>query len=48
MKKTKTLGFEPRGSSTPSFYFNGDVIEQVEKFRYLGVVAEYQGAEPSL
>ncbi len=38
VKKTKILVFEPRKSSIPSFIFNGDIIEQVDEFKYLGVM----------
>ena len=38
VKKTKTVVFEHRKSSTCSFLFNGDVIEQVDEFKYLGIL----------
>ena len=38
VNKTKIQVFEHRKSSTPSFFFNGDIIEQVNDFRHLGVL----------
>ncbi len=36
VKKTKILVLEPRKSSVPSFFCNGDINEQVDEFKYLG------------
>ena len=38
VKKTKSVVFERRKSNTCSFLFNGDVIEQVDEFKYLGML----------
>ena len=40
VKKTKILVSEARKSSHTSFYFNGDVIDQVDEFKYLGILME--------
>lgn len=37
-RETKTSVFGARKSSCPSFCFNGDVIDQIDEFRYLGVL----------
>ncbi len=49
VKKTKILVFEPRKSSIPSFFFNGDIIEQVDEFKYLGVMMHCtKGLSPAI
>ena len=49
VKKTKILVFEPRKSRVPSFFFNGDIIEQVDEFKYLGVLMHCtKGLSPAI
>ena len=35
--KTKVVVFEPRSSASPAFTYDGQIIEQVEMFKYLGI-----------
>ena len=49
VKKTKIVVFELRKSITSCFYFNGDTIEQVDKFKYLGVLMHgTKGLSPAI
>lgn len=49
VKKTKILVFELRKSITPCFHFNGDPIEQVDEFKYLGVLMHgTKGLSPAI
>ena len=49
VKKTKTLVFEHRKSATPAFVYAGDHIEQVEEFKYLGILMHgTKGLSPAI
>ena len=49
VKKTKILVFEARKSSHTSFYFNGDIIDQVDEFKYLGILMHgTKGLSPAI
>ena len=49
VKKTKTLVFERRKSVTPAFLYEGNVIEQVDEFKYLGILTHgTKGLSPAL
>ena len=49
VKKTKTLVFERRKSVTPAFLYEGNVIEQVDEFKYLGILTDgTKGLSPAL
>ena len=49
VKKTKILVFQPWESSVPSFFLNGDIIEQVDEFRYIGVLMHCnKGLSPAI
>ena len=44
VQKTKSMVFEPRKSTTPAFIYAGAAIEQVDDFKYLGVMMHYTGS----
>ena len=49
VKKTKTLVFEHQKSATPAFLYGTDVIEQVDEFKYLGMMMHgTKGLTPAL
>ena len=49
VKKTKTLVFEHRKSATPAFVYAGDPIEQVDEFKYLGILMHgTKGLSPAI
>ena len=49
VKKTKTLVFEHGTSATPAFLYEGDPIEQVEEFKYLGILMHgTRGLSPAI
>ena len=49
VKKTKTLVFEHRKSATPAFGYAGDPIEQVDEFKYLGILMHgTKGLSPAI
>ena len=49
VKKTKTLVFEHRKSATPAFLYAGDPIEQVDEFKYLGILMHgTRGLSPAI
>ena len=41
VQKTKTMVFEHQKSHTPPFTYAGNAIEQVENFKYLGMIMTY-------
>ena len=41
VQKTKTMVFEHQKSQTPAFTYEGSDIEQVENFKYLGMITAY-------
>lgn len=49
VKKTKALVFEHRKSITPALMYKGDVVEQVDEFKYLGMMMHgTKGLGPAL
>ena len=49
MKKTKTLVFEHRKSVTQALMYRGDVVDQVDEFKYLGMMVHgTKGLGPAL
>ena len=49
VKKTKTLVFETRASATPPLMYAGNCIEQVDVFKYLGVMLHAtKGLSPAI
>ena len=48
-KRPKILVFEARKSSHTSFYFNGDIIDQVDELKYLGILMHgTKGLSPAI
>ena len=43
VQKTKTMVFEARKSTTPAFLYAGNAIDQVDDFKYLGMMLHYTG-----
>lgn len=43
VQKTKTMVFEARKSCTPDFMYADQAIEQVDDFKYLGIMTHYTG-----
>ena len=49
VKKTKTLVFEHRKSATPAFLYAGEPVEQVDEFKYLGILMHgTRGLSPAI
>ena len=49
VKKTKTLVFERRKGVTTAFLYEGNVIEHVDEFKYLGILTHgTKGPSPAL
>ena len=46
VQKTKTMVCEHQKSQTPAFTSDGNEIEQVENFKYLGMIMTYD-SDPS-